>query len=843
MAADITAEAFLCTKEKRSLSGNLSPLRTAVAAAGASGTAICFLSCFETGVNTALGAVWAVIACILFGTVFCLKRKFILPCALTLSAGFTGAVFILRERFCNGLANVINIYLAALNKQFRERPFIELLYPDSADGDTAVFIALTAFFIGMVYSWGLVLHSSLPAVLAVSGLPLELCLYFGFAPNYIAFFMVVASWFAVFAGELSTPDSGSGSIHRKAASQCSFAAAAMVFICALAVISAVRIGGYERPESVRKVYDSITDYLKSGKLEETIEDIKISEIIKHESAINHGRLGENGNITFSGDTALQVTMPKSSDTVYLRGYVGSVYTGNSWEELPQSSQDILQKINDGFRTEDLNTMLLGSYNLWLAEDLSESSFVVKNVGAGKDYFYVPYNLVPASVTHFTIKNDAVISTGADTWFGRYYNNPTACYGYSMLLNTAWTVPSLTLANDISSYRNFVYSDNYLAVPDNFKGADEVFDERYYSFITAESSTGGKSTLTSQAVFGRKLYYIRSWLRDNCEYSLSVGKLPSGKDFADYFLTETKAGSCSHFATSAVLLCRYAGIPARYVEGYVIKPADFDESAAVGDVCTVDVTDARAHAWAEVYIDGFGWYPMEFTSGYGNVMTAVTTARTEEETEPEEAVSESVTETEPEETAVTTVTEISDGTENAETVITSQDAAVTSVTKASDTPDSKTGFSIFGGSSGGKQYEKVYDLTVPLGIALAVCAVIAALALKRWLLVKKCREISGRKNAAQLQYKRFMKLVKAAGLPSKGRLSYNEYALKLQESPITADTAETVIGTALKAEFSGETLTKEENDNIRRAVNRSVKRYYDSLNRLQKFYAEFILGLV
>jgi hypothetical protein len=55
-----------------------------------------------------------------------------------------------------------------------------------------------------------------------------------------------------------------------------------------------------------------------------------------------------------------------------------------------------------------------------------------------------------------------------------------------------------------------------------------------------------------------------------------------------------------------VLVRSIGIPARYVEGYVLP-----SQPIVGT--TYQVTNKQAHAWVEVYFDGFGWIGFEPTS--------------------------------------------------------------------------------------------------------------------------------------------------------------------------------------------------------------------------------------
>ena len=65
------------------------------------------------------------------------------------------------------------------------------------------------------------------------------------------------------------------------------------------------------------------------------------------------------------------------------------------------------------------------------------------------------------------------------------------------------------------------------------------------------------------------------------------------------------------------MLRYCGIPARYVEGYVVTPS---QAEALSSGETLTLTDANAHAWAEYYLDGVGWLPFDATPGYSDILT-------------------------------------------------------------------------------------------------------------------------------------------------------------------------------------------------------------------------------
>ena len=104
----------------------------------------------------------------------------------------------------------------------------------------------------------------------------------------------------------------------------------------------------------------------------------------------------------------------------------------------------------------------------------------------------------------------------------------------------------------------------------------------------------------------KAVAIQAHLRDSRRftYSLTLGKQPPGRSLDDLELfLETRQGYCVQYATTMVLAARSAGIPARLAIGYL--PGK-DETGRWS------VRQSDAHAWPELYFEGFGWVPFEPT---------------------------------------------------------------------------------------------------------------------------------------------------------------------------------------------------------------------------------------
>jgi len=146
----------------------------------------------------------------------------------------------------------------------------------------------------------------------------------------------------------------------------------------------------------------------------------------------------------------------------------------------------------------------------------------------------------------------------------------------------------------TAYRNSTVSSDewqqYCALPDSSRlGAAE--------FLSGQYPDGASNT--------EKADIIAALVTNSARYDLHPKTMPEEEpDFALWFLRDGDRGYCVHFATAAAVLLRSAGVPARYVIGYMLE-AQANQ--------TVTVTEENAHAWAEYYEPNLGvWIPLEAT---------------------------------------------------------------------------------------------------------------------------------------------------------------------------------------------------------------------------------------
>lgn len=104
---------------------------------------------------------------------------------------------------------------------------------------------------------------------------------------------------------------------------------------------------------------------------------------------------------------------------------------------------------------------------------------------------------------------------------------------------------------------------------------------------------------------RKVERLLAQLRQGgYRYTLEPGRF--GRDSADEFWFERRAGFCEHIAASSVILLRAMGVPARVVTGY-----QGGERNPVDGLWSVRQSDA--HAWAEAWLPARGWTRVDPTA--------------------------------------------------------------------------------------------------------------------------------------------------------------------------------------------------------------------------------------
>ena len=95
-----------------------------------------------------------------------------------------------------------------------------------------------------------------------------------------------------------------------------------------------------------------------------------------------------------------------------------------------------------------------------------------------------------------------------------------------------------------------------------------------------------------------------FLTNGFVYNLAY-EAPEKLDTPEFFIFNSKTGTCSDFATAFTLIARAAGLNARYVEGFVPEPAENTRNLYY-------IYTDNAHAYPEVFIPGAGWVQFEPT---------------------------------------------------------------------------------------------------------------------------------------------------------------------------------------------------------------------------------------
>lgn len=393
----------------------------------------------------------------------------------------------------------------------------------------------------------------------------------------------------------------------------------MAITVAIMLINAAK--GYHRPDVLNNMKAEINSYIEDFSMEKMSIDGKTAT-----GGLSSGKLGEVNEVSYIGVTMLTVKVSGNLNfPLYLRGYIGCEYTGNSWETI-SDIEDMRMEHKLAGTGLSMHGIYNLPYNIMSVENRGITETGLGKVNSGKvtveimnetdTTYYIPYGAF--------ISPDVVVVKD-----GMLINNVYGQKSYNV--NQLQGIDNLdeymNMANDSEADDNII--DNYFKQEMTYR--DIAYE--YYSYYDGNEAARERlirempwectiddityNLNNGPEIIGYEPYIaaVKNYLSANYEYSLSPGKLDNGQDFIEKFMDERK-GYCTYFATIATEMFRLYGIPARYVEGYYVKPTAVEMMRYYkNEAIELEVKDKNAHAWTEIYIEGLGFIPVETTPGF------------------------------------------------------------------------------------------------------------------------------------------------------------------------------------------------------------------------------------
>lgn len=544
----------------------------------------------DTSALTALAVVLALAAL----AVWSLPR-FSLAVFGVLCAGWAFVVYWLRQAVVQG---ALLVWQAMANLLYERCSWgeqiqltVDLTMEEQAMAVTA-FLAMALALLALLLGWAVVRSRRWWLVILLTLPPLLPGLLSDVYPAWPPFLALAACWGTMLLTSLCrwAAPSGRGRL-TLAVLPCVGAALALLSV-------ALPMEGYTRPQWARTAEQALVSfgnrYLPAlsnwnGPFSGSVTFVGSAETVDLNSA---------GPLRYTGRTVLRATSDYTG-RVYLRGSSLARYEDNQWLDLADGAYDELGQA--------LTVSPLLFPDLYVT-GADAYTITVENVGASGSCVYYPYQLAGQDwdVAGVLLVEDSYLARRRGEWTQTLTFLPDVLDAYpgsqSGSSGARYTgVTDLSVMSDQNQYALFV-QEHYLDVPDELEstlwqvlGANEATSP-YLSYVYSLSPASYLSA--AEAVAGL--------LDGLCDYDPRAPLTPDGEDFVEYFLTESHSGYCMHFASAATLMLRTLGIPARYVSGFTAE-------LAAGE--TVEVPDSAAHAWVEIYLDGYGWYPVEVTPSY------------------------------------------------------------------------------------------------------------------------------------------------------------------------------------------------------------------------------------
>lgn len=499
---------------------------------------------------------------------------------------------IMQETIHQGANSAIYYFTPGLNK------IIPYEFPSLPPPTTEQARAFSVFFVywlfpyNILFSWAVLLRRSAILGILLTAPILGIVFTLQKLPSNLILALLFAFWITLLAQKndfrrLPTANA--------LASTGSFVTA---FILLLTLLTAFPLDSYRISESVLSLRQTINSRIigtQFGNLSGGNSRIGMTAPLT--SSDGTASLNSAGRLQFPDMTIMRIHSEKPAN-MYLRGYSSAIYADNSWKQLPEGVFD------QGLHT-FYSLLYLGTEDAPKLPDIDPYKISVEIPQEYSNFLFTPYLLTDIATESGEfpgIYRDAYIQGGKDI------------FSYDV-----WTYSGLNGVDVIDENSAERYFWDLFSSADNQAAYSR--DASYQDYIR-ETYTQLPDSLRSylldalpavreevpEEFWVQAASEIAGLIKNSGQYSLTPGAQPVNRDFIEYFLSEKKVGYCVHFASATTAALRALGIPARYVEGYIVNASAFDADG------WADIPAKNAHAWAEIWLSGVGWVPVESTPG-------------------------------------------------------------------------------------------------------------------------------------------------------------------------------------------------------------------------------------
>lgn len=671
-------------------------------ALGCTGALGCFFGAFQVPVAP-LPALGVGAVCLAFSLFLFLTKKPSWVASLVGIALWVGAVWYFFEDLVQGCAHTVNLVLEAYGNR------LGVLMPQMATDPAltqgqiqqqcTVFCCLLTFPYLFFLGWALAGHKSAFGAFCLTGLPLCVPMLISLVPPapYVAALLLFWAVLLLFSPSF-------GKRHRLLEDHGRYHAAgnnlarpsmlglflAGVALCMGLTYCLVPYSTYQRPQVAVDLWNGLSRGFG-------IQSSLRGGVGSGNSRVNLNSLGAR---SYTGETVLRVQyqwqepealgaeLPTNREKDYLKSFVGSVYTGESWERLSDADQRELSNLLQGQRPQTLPDQFS---QLFTPLNSYRYQVLVENVSANPRCVYTPYGLVESAVdtAQMEFVDDSFLQSSH--FFGGTPTYTLEGWGLSETSHYYPNYSNRVLSALLAGYARSQGAESWQDAPGVADVIEQILDEAFtpkeegalLNVDLSSFSSGLRQYLTpEQQAFSQQVEAYNQFvyehytqlpdgLRDTLLQYLQDNHLFPGASYGPYFTEALHFNESNPTYTSIDMLvqqiantlaaqCVYTltppALPAGedFVEFFLLEsrqgycvhfataatallramgiPARYAEGYAVpaGEEGWVDVPDYNAHAWVEVYFGGAGWIPFEVTPAGPDSPAATFNARPQEQ---------------------------------------------------------------------------------------------------------------------------------------------------------------------------------------------------------------------